>query len=128
MMNLSDIMAARIARVDPPRSVPRVRVEVDSLSDSLVIAGHVLKVGLNSLEIYEDEQALFEREVEQDAKALELAQQDYERHEAEVREKGGETDRTFWPSISASYQLLFRRPMRALKSVRRLDEKPKKAS
>lgn len=123
-IDLTTIMAARLARRDVPRDEARIRVRVNSTSDGLVYAGHVLRCGVQEIEIYESELAPLLAMLEREGDKLALAQADYEAHLDEIKDKKGETSRTFYPSLSASFRHLHRRDVLPLRLVEVVTDKP----
>lgn len=116
--DLTTIMAARLARRDVPRDVPRVSVLVDSTTDGLCFGGNVLHVGEQTIEIYEDEVPKLEALIETDEEGLALARVDYEAHVEEVAAKqGATTERHYRPALAASFRHLRRRDPLPLRRV-----------
>lgn len=55
---------AKMAGMDPPRRVPRVRVRIVNKSTGHCVAGHALERGENIIEVYADEVKGIEAQVE----------------------------------------------------------------
>lgn len=116
---------ARQLRIDPPRSEPKVTIEVKSRSINHCIAGHIVPMD-GTLEVYESDVPRFMAEVE-DREALSAAEVAMRQYEAaSAAKERGETvpDVSIFRgllSLPAVFRQVNRRDMRALASVKRLD-------
>lgn len=124
-VSLTDIAMARQLRIDPPRSEPKVTIEVKSRSINHCIAGHIVPMD-GTLEVYESDVPRFMAEVE-DREALSAAEVAMRQYEAaSAAKERGETvpDVSIFRgllSLPAVFRQVNRRDMRALASVKRLD-------
>lgn len=115
-MDLTTIMAARLARVDVPKDEAMVQIAIDSTTSGLCLFGHRVEHGKQTLRVYESEVAEFEKYVEHAADDLRAAER-HHRENLELIEATQKNELPFIPSVEASFRLLFRRDPRPLRSL-----------
>lgn len=121
--SLEAVFAAKLARRDVPRNEKRVRVAIDCRCDKWAICGVVLDAGEQTVELYESDVAELKKWVEHDHDGLRLAEEDHAAHLAEVAGNDGKrTERSYRPSLEASFRAMRRRDMLPLRSVTILGE------
>lgn len=128
--DLNQLAAAKLMRVDVPLNEPRVRIEGESTSCSLVIGTQLVHAGHFEIDVYESEarhaeEQLLETATAEDWRRVRI---ELEFAEAEARKPDG-NPRPYIPSLAAAFREVMKRDMRPLKSLRRVSgDKGKKAA